>query len=157
MRLEHIFDMQIQATSANEVAPFGGREGYLAAAGEGTVEGAEIKGTVSRFSFFERNREDGSCVHTLDGVIETEDGATILLDVSGVLHPDQAGPGVWGVVSGVKFIAQDERYGWLNGVLGVGEGTLEPSTGQGRFHFYAAVNDLVRQEAADDAAVSQPA
>ena len=47
-----------------------------------------------------------------DGVIETDDGATILWHLSGYGWPDEGR-----VVSTVKHVTDDERYRRLNGVL----------------------------------------
>jgi len=143
MQLDHIFDINLQATKMEHLNPFGGKEGYLSATGEGTVEGPRLKGTVQRFSFFERNREDGLCATEMRGIIETEDGATIMFDTNGYAYPDQAGPGVWGDLTSVKFIAQDENYQWLNTVFGVWEGTIDVNNGTLHYTVYAASNQLV--------------
>ena len=53
------------------------------------------------------------------------------------------GPGVWGDLTSVKFIAQDENYQWLNTVFGVWEGTIDVNNGTLHYSVYAASNQLV--------------
>ena len=69
-----------------------------------------------------RRREDGSYLPELNGAITTGDGATILLRLTGYGQPDAQPMGH--VVAAVTHSTGDERYAWLNGVLGVVAGEV---------------------------------
>jgi hypothetical protein len=63
-----------------------------------------------------RRRADGSYLPALDGAIETEDGATVLVGLTGHGIP-QAEP--HGRVVAAIVHSAEGSYGWLNDVLGV--------------------------------------
>ena len=68
-------------------------------------------------------RSDGSFEPDYQGVIETEDGASILWRLTGYGWPDEGR-----VVATIKHLCDDERYRWLNNVvcLCTGEVRLRP-------------------------------
>ena len=68
-----------------------------------------------------RRRADGSYLPALDGAIETGDGATILLALTGCGEP-QAEP--QGRVVAAIVHSADGGYAWLDGVLGVAAGEV---------------------------------
>ena len=57
-------------------------------------------------------RADGAWLPDLEGVIETEDGATILLRLTGYGRPDAEPEGR--VVAALTHTTDDARYAWLN-------------------------------------------
>ncbi|MGH2996136.1 MAG: hypothetical protein ACRDM9_07460, partial [Gaiellaceae bacterium] len=60
-------------------------------------------------------RSDGSFAPSLHGAIETDDGATILLHVTGYGRPDARPRGR--VVGALTHATDDERYAWLDGAV----------------------------------------
>jgi hypothetical protein len=68
-----------------------------------------------------RRRADGTFLPALDGAIVTEDGANVLVRLTGYGQPE-GDPGR--VLAAVTHSTGDERYAWLNGVLGVVAGEV---------------------------------
>jgi len=62
-----------------------------------------------------RRREDGTWVPDLQGAVVTDDGATVLLHLTGRGSP-RAEP-VGRVVAAVTHVCADERYSWLDGAV----------------------------------------
>ena len=62
------------------------------------------------------------------GVIEAEDGATILFDIRGFgrAYP----PGRRQIVSTASHLSDDERYRWLNDTVCVAAGEVRTRTGE---------------------------
>ncbi len=101
-----------------------GTEGQYFFLAEGRCEG-RISGNF-RGANHPRRRTDETFVPDFQGVIETDDGATILFDYQGY---GRAYPkGKRQVVTAATHISQDERYRWLNDVVCVcvGEARSEP-------------------------------
>ena len=64
----------------------------------------------------------------MDGVIQTEDGAEILLGLKGYSIKEQTPTVRRAIVAAVWLQASDERCRWLNYVLGIGEGEIDEVT-----------------------------
>jgi len=80
------------------------------------------------------NRGDGTFEPNFQGVIETTDGATILLDSKGYGSASLAGERQV-VVSGTH-VSDHEKYIWLNNTIAVGEGAVHTlSSGEMEFVF----------------------
>ena len=86
---------------------------------EGRVEG-RVSGRF-RAANRARRRADGSVLPALDGAIVTDDGANVLVRLTGYGRPE-GDPGR--VLAALTHSTGDERYGWLNGVLGVVAGEV---------------------------------
>jgi hypothetical protein len=69
-----------------------------------------------------RRRPDGSFLPDLSGAIATDDGATVLVHLTGYGHPEREPAGR--VLAAVTHTADDERYAWIDGVLGVVAGEV---------------------------------
>ena len=87
---------------------------------QGTVEG-RVEGRF-RGANRARRRPDGSFLPELNGAISTADGATVLVRLTGYGHPEQ--PPAGRVLAAITHAADDERYAWLDGVLGVVAGEV---------------------------------
>jgi hypothetical protein len=85
--------------------------------GEGRVEGR----VAGRFRGLNRahRRADGSFEPDYNGVIETDDGASILWHLTGYGWPREGR-----VVATIKHCCDDQRYEWLNHVLCAANGTV---------------------------------
>jgi hypothetical protein len=144
-RLEHLFSVELQYRGPIELAPFGEKDGRLVGGGDGTVEGAKVKGTL-RWSNFERTHEDGVCTLQIPAVIETHDGAQIRFEARGhALQPDKARPHRWSETAALRFHTEDSRYQWLNTILAVWEGEFDMKAGRARARVYARANDFAEE------------
>jgi len=108
---------------------------------EGRCEG-QIAGAL-RASNFPRRRADGVLTPDFRGVVETDDGATILFTWQGygVTAPD----GVNRLVGALTHVSDDERYRWLNTVICAVAGTVEPRAAGPGFDVVLDVSQLVWQ------------
>ena len=68
-----------------------------------------------------RRRADGSFLPELSGAIVTDDGANVLVRLTGYGQPE-GDPGR--VLAALTHSTGDERYAWLNAVLGVVAGEV---------------------------------
>jgi hypothetical protein len=117
--VEHLFtiaaDISVNGMIPN--GPSGTR--VVVDASSGTFEGPKLKGTVKGpGGDWVTARPDGSIALDVRLLLETEDGAVILMTYRGV-SPD----GGTTIRTGALFETGDERYAWLNNVLGVGVGS----------------------------------
>lgn len=99
---------------------------------EGHVEG-RISGRF-RASNFPRRRMDKTFTPHFHGIIQTDDGATILFEYHGYGRAYPAGRRQWVVAA--THLCDDARYSWLNDGIGVG-------TGEVRWQEHAHSPDLV--------------
>lgn len=150
MRLEHIcnFEGTFSGPPAPLTRPFGGQEGVGFAQGEGRFTGERLSG-AARWTNTPRRRGDGAMLPDMRGAITTAEGATVLFTFTGLTlwENSSAGP-VGNQLFHVGFMADDERYAWLNNAVCVLEGRMDPSIAQGRgtlgaSHIYRLVNDLM--------------
>jgi hypothetical protein len=137
-RLTHLFDLELKYTGQFPDAEAAtGRVGDYIGSGQGTVRGPHIQGHVPRWDLYEEVNE-AFCRSNLSGVIETEDGARIHSDTMGFfMVPDKAQPHLWTTSAAVHFETKDERYVWLNAVLGVWEGTFDMESYRHQYRVYA--------------------
>ena len=106
---------------------FSYREAFRAGAhallfAEGACEGR----VAGRFRGANRARlsSTGAWIPQLQGAVVTEDGATILIELTGRGHPD-ADP-VGRVTGTATHETTDERYAWLNDTVGAVVGEVYP-------------------------------
>ncbi len=135
---EHLFDVQLLYAGQVECAPLGERYGQFIGGGTGTVNGGRIKGTIVRWSNFERTLGEGLCTLQIPAEVRTDDGADIKFEALGhAVVPDKAQPDRWINAMTVRFKTEDERYRWLNSVIGVWEGEFNMKSGATTAHVYA--------------------
>lgn len=94
---------------------------------EGRAEG-RITGRF-RASNYPRRRTDATFVSNFTGVIETDDGATIMVEYHGygrrrTPEYDRLSPGGRQWVATALHLSGDEKYRWLNDVVCVGAGQV---------------------------------
>lgn len=104
-----------------------GSEGHYFFIAEGRAEG-RLEGRL-RLVNHPRSRVDGCALPDIQGVIESDDGATVLLDLRGFARPYPEGRRQI-VVSG-HHTTDAEHYRWLNDVVCVGTGEIRPQSGGG--------------------------
>ncbi len=93
---------------------------------EGHCEG-RITGRM-RGANHPRSRTDNTFVPDFQGVIETEDGAAILFDMTGYGRPYPEGRRQ--IVGSATHLSPDERYQWLNDVVCVTVGEVRTRQGE---------------------------
>jgi uncharacterized protein DUF3237 len=116
---------------AVEIAGEGGKEEQLLLFANGRTEG-RISGKF-RATNYPRRRTDRTAMTDFRGVIETDDGAVVLLEYHGfgrayrepykTLSPNRR---QW--VATASHLSEDPRYVWLNDTVCVGTGEVRPKT-----------------------------
>ena len=105
-----------------------GSEGQSFLIAEGRAEG----GLTGRYraANFPRRRVDGALEPTFRGVLETDDGATILFHWEGLARLTPSG--MRELLGTMFHVSDDERYRWLNDRVCAVEGEVRPrATGDG--------------------------
>jgi hypothetical protein len=108
--------------------PYGGESGLGWGSGDGTVRGERLAGRI-RWSNHPSRRGDGAMLPNVRGVISTESEAEVFLELSGRTVFDDAG-GRQLVFA--TFESEDPAHAWLNAVICVGEGRIDPGTLEAR-------------------------
>ncbi len=146
MRLEPLCEMTL-AYRVDEgigskfvlVRPFDGEEGAGFGGGDGTVTGEKLSGRV-RWTNYPHRRSDGSMIPNVSGVITTDDGAQIVFTLlGGRAHFEGAQADQLLLVT---FIAEDERYRWLNDAFCVLEGVYYAQSMDMIMRIYECINEM---------------
>jgi Protein of unknown function (DUF3237) len=124
MRVEALYTATFttpEAWSVERPGAGGERQSFLIA--EGRCSG-RIAGRV-RAANYPRGRPDNVLLPDFRGVLETDDGATVLFAWRGYARPSSSGREL---VGSITHVSDDMRYSWLNDVVGVvtGEVRREP-------------------------------
>jgi hypothetical protein len=90
---------------------------------DGTVSGERLRGTL-RLTNLAGRRADNVNLPTLRGVLTTEDGAQLWVEMDG-LATLRVEDGARVFVTSCRFRTGDERYAWLNTQFAVLEGVLD--------------------------------
>lgn len=152
MRLETLFRLSMRNADGTWVRPFGGAEAAGFGSGEGTVTGDVVRGRV-RWANYPRRREHGVWTPDLRGVIETEDGAKLLVSEQGQSVEERTILGSRrAILTRIELLTEDNRYRWLNTSFLVGEGEIDEETEEWTIETYVCVNDV----AGDPPAIGQP-
>lgn len=93
-----------------------------------------------RAANYPRQRVDGTLLPDFRGVLETDDGATILFSWSGYAR---SGAGQRELVGAVTHITDDERYTWLNTAYCALAGDVRPREDASGFDVVLEVSELV--------------
>jgi Protein of unknown function (DUF3237) len=119
-----------------------GTEGRSFFIAEGRAEG-RLSARL-RAANYPRRRVDGTLTPDFTGVLETDDGATVLFAWQGYAR---TGTGdVHELVGSITHVSDDERYRWLNDRIGAVEGEVRPRDGGG-FEVVVDVAELVWEPA----------
>ena len=117
--LEHLFTI---TASTSMAAAFGTR--VIIEASSGTFEGERLRGTVvGPGGDWVTIRPDGSMKVDVRLLLQTDDGASILMTYTGVATDRGAR-----IRTAPLFETADERYAWLNDVVAVGVGAIGDGT-----------------------------
>jgi Protein of unknown function (DUF3237) len=99
-----------------------GSGGRLYGTMEGTLSGERVRGELRLTNLAER-RVDNVNVPTLRGVLTTDDGAVVWVELDGLATLRESDDARVFVTS-CRFRTGDERYRWLNTTVAVLEGVL---------------------------------
>ena len=130
MDLVEIGELELVYTSL-DVLDYGAG-GQLYGTMDGRLSGERIRGDLHLTNLATRRPDDVN-TPTLRGVLTTDDGASVWVELDGVAtlrESDNARV----FVTSCRFRTGDERYRWLNGVLGILEGVLDSVAVGGRAH-----------------------
>jgi hypothetical protein len=121
MELVKLATVQLMYTTL-EVVDFGSG-GQLYGTMDGSLTGDRLNGTL-RLTNLAPRRADNVNLPTLRGLLTTDDGAAVWVELDGIatLRPSD---GARVFVTSFRFRTGDERYQWLNTVLAVLEGVLD--------------------------------
>lgn len=120
MNLVPLADVELRYTSLESVDY--GPGGQLYGTMEGWLRGERVRGDL-RLTNLAARRPDNVNLPTLRGLLTTDDGASVYVELNGIatLRPaDQARV----FVTSLTFRTGDARYAWLNTVFGLLEGVL---------------------------------
>lgn len=121
MDLVRLGDVHLTYTSLDALDYRAG--GQLYGTMDGSLTGDRLNGEM-RLTNLAPRRADDVNLPTLRGLLTTEDDAVVWVELDGVatLRPSD---GARVFVTSARFRTGDERYAWLNTVLGVLEGVLD--------------------------------
>jgi hypothetical protein len=120
MELVPLCDVQLRYTSL-ELLDYGAG-GQVYGTMDGTVTGERLRGTL-RLTNLALRRPDNVNMPTLRGMLDTEDGVKIFVEMNGLATP-RAADNARVFVTSFTFRTGDERYAWLNTSFAVLEGVL---------------------------------
>jgi hypothetical protein len=109
-----------------------GTGGQLYGTMEGRLVGERVQGNL-RLTNLAARRPDNVNLPTLRGLLTTDDGATVWVELDGIAT-QRAADNARVFVTGCRFQTGDDRYQWLNTVLGVLEGVLGAVAVGGQAH-----------------------
>jgi hypothetical protein len=152
MRLEPLYTVIFTTPEAwsVEVSADAGIEGrsFLLAEGRST-------GRLSaryRAANFPRKRADGTLVPEFRGVLETDDGATILFEWQGLAVLTDSG--MRRLLGSLVHTTDDPRYGWLNDRVCAVEGEVRRRSDGSGFEVVLEVSEMVWEGVAQARSVS---
>ena len=121
MNLIPLCDVELRYTSIEllDYSPGGQIYGTM----DGSVTGPKLKGTL-RLTNLAQRRPDNVNMPTLRGMLDTEDGAHIYVEMNGLANLRET-DNARVFVTSLAFRTGSREYGWLNGVFGVLEGVLD--------------------------------
>jgi hypothetical protein len=141
VRLEPLYRATFAPTESWSVQVEGahGVEGQGFLLVEGRSEG-RISGRL-RAANYPRRRTDGTQTPAFRGVLETDDGATLLFAWHGYGRPVDAGSSR--LVGSMTHLSDDPRYRWLNDAVCVLTGEVHRPPGGGPFTVTVEAAELV--------------
>ena len=144
MRLEPLYRATFATPESWSVEVSGehGTEGQAFLIAEGRTEGrltARYRGAN-----YPRRRTDGTLMPDFRGVLETDDGATVLFEWHGYARADPDS-GIRQLVGSVIHLSDSDGYRWLNAVVCALTGEVRERPGSAGFDVVIEVAELVWQ------------
>jgi Protein of unknown function (DUF3237) len=131
-------DVRVKAPGYTILSAFGSEEGIGYGEGRGTATG-RIEGTVV-WSNYPRRRTDGRMLPNLRGLITTQNGASILVELRGRTIFEGDEPGRQNLVG--WFESDHESYRWLNDLVCIAEGLISATAGGMVINVYAGIHEM---------------
>jgi hypothetical protein len=122
MRLEPLYRIRWTTPEGWSVDLFDGAEGQSFFLAEGRCEG-QVTGRF-RAANFPRRRADGTLVPDFRGVVETDDGAVLMVALHGYLRTERSGRRE--LLGSMTHLSDDERYARLNDAVCAVAGEIRP-------------------------------
>ena len=124
MQLEDLYRVTFTTPESWTVtrAGSGGAEGQSFLIAEGRTEGR--LSARYRAANYPRRRADGALEPSFRGVLETDDGATILFHWEGLASMTPSG--MRQLLGMIQHVTDDDRYDWLNDRICAVEGEVRP-------------------------------
>ena len=141
MRLEPFYRVTFTTPESWSVTRKGGSgaEGQSFLIAEGRAEGR--LSARYRAANFPRRRVDGALEPEFRGVLETDDGASILFHWEGLASLTESG--MRQLLGAIHHVSDDERYRWLNDRLCLVEGEVRPRADGSGFDVVLEVSEMV--------------
>jgi hypothetical protein len=141
MRLEPFYRVTFTTPESWNVSREGesGTEGQSFLIAEGRAEGR--LSARYRAANFPRHRVDGALEPEFRGVLETDDGATILFHWEGLATLTDRG--MRRLLGMAQHTSEDERYRWLNDRVCTVEGEVRPRTEGAGFDVVLSVGEMI--------------
>jgi Protein of unknown function (DUF3237) len=141
MRLEPFYRVTFTTPESWNVTPEGGSgvEGQSFLIAEGRTEGR--LSARYRAANYPRRRVDGALEPEFRGVLETDDGATVLFHWEGLASLTDSGKRQ--LVGMIQHVSDDERYHWLNDRVCAVEGEVRPRSDGSGFGVVMEVSEMV--------------
>ncbi len=149
MKLEHLFDGETWYVGEGAWL-YGEHEAAGFGEGEGTICGPRIAGRL-RWANRPRRRPDGVWLPDVTGYIQTDDGVQVLVEFRGRSMPEQQPGDGRDVVCSIAFSAADERYRWLDTVVGIMEARYDAGSSRTTLRVHECVNELPARAASGPA------
>lgn len=141
MRLEPFYRVTFTTPESWNVSREGesGTEGQSFLIAEGRAEGR--LSARYRAANFPRHRVDGALEPEFRGVLETDDGGTILFHWEGLATLTDTG--MRRLLGVAQHTSEDERYRWLNDRVCTVEGEVRPRTEGAGFDVVLSVSEMI--------------
>jgi hypothetical protein len=141
MRLEPFYRVTFTTPESWSVTREGesGAEGQSFLIAEGRAEGR--LSARYRAANFPRRRVDGALEPEFRGVLETDDGATVLFHWEGLASLTDSG--MRQLLGTIQHVSDDERYRWLNDRVCAVEGEVRPRADGSGFDVVLEVSEMM--------------
>ena len=143
MKLEGLCTLEIAYVGPFHLArPYGNESGLGWGRGEVTASGDRLSGGVE-WSNHPARRGDGAMLPNTRGVIITDDGATVLFELTGrTVFVERDGEQVGRQVMMMPRESEDDDYRWLNDTVAICEGRIDPVRTSARIEVYLCITEF---------------